>query len=147
MLLCNELFEAIPDPLNLEKSAYLPIQLFLICTSIITAALLIHPDKIGNSMVVVHFSNASHGLIAFTTNSSLPSEEIHDSCWSRGTRPWGSPTSSSVLLFGFPKSSLGLPVFITSAHTVINQGACLLPLWPGNTQPWCLCQISCQHIP
>lgn len=79
-------------------------------------------------MVVVHFSNASPGLIAFMTNSSLPSEKIHDSCWSRGTRPQGSPTSSSVLLFGFPKSSLGLPVFITSAHTVINQGACLLPL-------------------
>lgn len=79
-------------------------------------------------MVVVRFSNASHCLIAFTMNSSLLSEEIHDSCWSQGTRPRRSPTSSSVLLFGFPKSSQGLPMFITSAHTVINQGACLLLL-------------------
>lgn len=56
-------------------------------------------------MVVFCFSNASHGIIAFMMNNSLPSEEIRDSHHSRSTRPWGNPVSSSALLFRFPKAS------------------------------------------
>lgn len=64
-----------------------------------------HPDKIGNSLVVFCFSNALRSIIVFMINNSLPSEEIHDSHHSLSTRPRGNPVSSSVLLFHFPKAA------------------------------------------
>lgn len=65
------------------------------------------------------FSNALHGIIVFTMNNSLPSEEIHDSLCSQTMRPWGNPVSSPMLVFHFPKAAWAS---LCLAHTVIGQG-------------------------
>lgn len=113
------MFEVIPNTLNLKNTAYLPIQLFLICTSIISTALLIYPDKIRNSRVVFCSSNALHGIIGFMINNSFPSEEIHDSLCSQTGRPWRNHVSSPGLVFHFPKA---VSLFSPHAHAVCSQG-------------------------
>lgn len=78
-----------------------------------------HPDKIGNSLVVFCFSNASRRIVVFMINNSLPSEEIHDSHQSLSTRPQGNPVSSSMLLFHFPKAAWA-SLCLSRLHTLLS---------------------------
>lgn len=97
--------------------------------------------------MVFCFSNASHDVIVFMTNNSLPSEKIHDSHHSGNTRPWGIPFPP-LCCYPISQKQPGPPC-VDHICTRCYQSGCMPSpsVWPGYTYPRYLCQISCQHIP